>query len=212
MKYNVIVSDPPWSFDDKLKMSSVKRGAEANYKTLSNEDIKNLDVGKLAAKDSLLALWVPSSLLDVGLDIMNEWGFTLKQTFIWVKTKKEPLKNLNKTQNFSIQDILGFGMGRTFRNTHEIVLIGTRGKISKRLRNKSCRSVFLAPIGKHSEKPEGLQDMLDLMFPGKYNKKIEMFARRDRPGWVCIGNQAPATINKDIRESIKDTLNENSAA
>jgi N6-adenosine-specific RNA methylase IME4 len=54
--------------------------------------------------------------------------------------------------------------------------------------------------------------MLDLMFPGKSNKKIEMFARRDRPGWVCIGNQAPATINKDIRESIKDTLNENSAA
>jgi hypothetical protein len=45
MKFNVIIADPPWKFDDKLTMSSVKRGAESQYKgVLSVDDIVNIDV------------------------------------------------------------------------------------------------------------------------------------------------------------------------
>ncbi len=96
-------------------------------------------------------------------------------------------------------------MGRIFRNCHELALVGTRGKIYSKLQNKSQRSVLLAPNLKHSSKPEGLQDRLDLMFPQA--NKLELFARRLRLGWICIGDEAKNTLNEDIRDSIDKLIN-----
>ena len=122
-------------------MSDVKRGAEANYQTLSFEDIKNLPIQEVADPNGcLLALWVPSALLPDGLNIMKTYGFQFKQTYCWVKIKKE-------TDDLSDpNDILSFGMGRFFRNTHEICLIGINNNgIYKKLINKSQRTISLAP-------------------------------------------------------------------
>jgi N6-adenosine-specific RNA methylase IME4 len=237
-KYQVIVADPPWSFSDSLKMSDVKRGAESNYSTMTIDEIKSLPISNLADQDGcLLALWVPSSLLQQGLDTMLAWGFTQKQTYIWAKTKIEPLDFFKKTisqlikkpdivydkpaytriiksitetiKNVSLnttQNILSFGMGRLFRQSHEICLIGINNNgIYKLLTNKSQRSVSFAPNLKHSSKPDVLQDSLDIMFKDVPNK-IELFARRARKGWVCVGNQSPYTENEDIRESLSKLI------
>ncbi len=99
-------------------------------------------------------------------------------------------------------------MGHYFRQTHEVVLVGVRGKMASKIQNKSQRSVFLGPIGKHSEKPEALQDMLDIMFPDKKMLRAEFFARRNRPGWVCRGNEVPGDhFGEDIRDSIEELKN-----
>jgi len=212
-QFQVIVADPPWSFKDTLKMSDVARGASSNYNVMNLNDIKNLPIKDFADPNgSILALWVPSSMLQEGLDTMKAWGYTHKQTYVWVKTKKLPFKNwvketvkhcgkigflagialkkalTEKTNQISFTDLLGFGMGRLFRQSHEICLIGTNNnKIYKSLQNKSQRSVCLAENLKHSAKPEDLQDSLDIMFPGV--TKMELFARRLRQGWVCLGNE-----------------------
>jgi N6-adenosine-specific RNA methylase IME4 len=228
-KFQVIVADPPWgAFKDKLNMSVVKRGAQANYRTMTNEEIEQLPIEDIIDPDgAILCLWVPSSLLQEGLDVMDCWGFTHKQTYVWVKTKKEPLKTvvskaikLTKTainilmpnklirktiidiiKDYNIGDILAFGMGRLFRQTHEICLIGTsNNKIYQQLQNRSQRSVCFAPNLKHSAKPEALQDALDIMFPG--TKKIELFARRERAGWTTLGNECPSSLGEDIKDSI----------
>jgi N6-adenosine-specific RNA methylase IME4 len=237
-QFQVIVADPPWSFKDSLKMSDVKRGAKANYSTMSICDIQQLPIKDLIdPKGSILALWVPSSLLQQGLDTMKSWGFAHKQTYVWVKTKKDPLKevrgilfnfwknglkplgkfsnksfreaalnsakvvdiiDLNKGKLF-MQEMLAFGMGRLFRQSHEICLIGTsNNKIYKALANKSQRSVSFAPNLKHSAKPEHLQDSLEIMFPK--GDKLELFARRLRPGWTCLGNEI--CNGEDIRVSL----------
>lgn len=224
MKYNIIVADPPYVFSDKLKMDNVPRGAEANYSLLKDKDLLNLDIKNLAAKDAILALWVPSSLLTLGLDIMNSWDFTHKQTYIWTKTKKDPLSSLKKKllkfkdikemKNFISKDIdrlfvneaLSFGMGRIMRNCHEIALIGTRGKILSHLKNKSQRTVSFESVKRHSEKPEDLQNSLDLMFPDPALKRIEIFARRSRKNWTCVGLESPETLNQDVRDSIKSLI------
>ena len=96
MKFNIICADIPWMFSDKLKMSDVKRGAESQYSVLTQEKLKTLPVQDICADDSLLCLWVPSSLLAEGLELMNVWGFRQTQTFVWVKTKKEPFKSIVK--------------------------------------------------------------------------------------------------------------------
>ena len=93
---------------------------------------------------------------------------------------------------------LAFGMGRLFRQTHEICLIGTsNNKIYKLLENKSQRSVCFAENLKHSAKPEALQNSLEIMFPKA--EKLEMFARRTRSGWTCLGNEIDG---QDIRDAL----------
>lgn len=192
MKYGIIVADPPWSFDDKLKQSSVKRGAEANYNIMSDRDIINLDIKSISNKDAILGLWVPGSKLDIGMETAKSWGFSVKQVFVWVKTKQN-VKN--------IENCLSFGMGHYFRQTHEIALVCSRGKTGKLIKNKSQRSVMFAPAMKHSKKPEGFQDSLELMVPEA--NKLELFARRDRNGWECVGNESSKYYGEDIAKSIE---------
>jgi len=223
---NIIVADPPYGFGDGLSMSKVKRGAKSHYKTMSINEMCELDIKNMIDPEgALLALWVPSSLLQNGLDIMKAWGFQQKQTFIWVKTKKEPLGFIQKSiktkinaekisakiekivfslgalSQLNLQNILGFGMGRLFRGCHEICLIGINNTgIYKKLRNRSQRSVVFSTNYKHSQKPEALQDSLDLMYPDDV-VKVELFARRKREGWVCLGNEV--CDGEDIRDSIE---------
>jgi N6-adenosine-specific RNA methylase IME4 len=233
MNFDLIVADPPWSFDDKLTMSDVKRGSESQYDVLTTADIIKLDVESIASDDAVLVLWVPSSLLQAGMSCMKEWGFDQTQTFIWVKTKKpenvfktlkkdiktaiklafddrsykdnealrEIVAPLNMLDSFNLNECLNFFMGRLFRQTHEIALVGKRGKVYDKLKNKAQRSVLLDINLKHSAKPEGLQDRLEVMFPGA--NKLELFARRVRPGWECVGLECPASLGEDIRDSIK---------
>lgn len=221
MKMNMIVIDSPWSFSDELKQSKTKRGASSNYSVLNNNDIEKLDVKSLVDDDAVIALWVPSSLLESGINCIKNYGFSLKQTWVWVKTKQDPKENLKKNvgkilkkknfthkevldeiDNFDLNDCLNFFMGRTFRQTHEVALIGTRGKCSKYLKDKSQRSVHIFnSLKKHSEKPEELQDRLEKMFPS-FNNRLEIFARRVRNGWHCVGNECPATLGEDVRDSI----------
>ena len=93
--FQIVVADPPWSFSDSLKMSDVPRGAKANYSTMSMSQINQLDIKNLADPDgAVLALWVPSSLLQEGLNTMSAWGFSHKQTYVWVKTKKDIWKDV----------------------------------------------------------------------------------------------------------------------
>jgi N6-adenosine-specific RNA methylase IME4 len=229
-KFSVIVADPPWSFQDSLKMSDVKRGADANYDTMTMQQIREMPVSEACHPDgAVLCLWVPGSLLQDGLDTMKAWGFNHKQTYVWVKTKKTPLADLASVYSkairkalkegnwdafqapeikkifadihpkWPISNVLSFFMGRLFRQTHEICLIGTRGKILKQLANKSQRSVSFGENLRHSAKPDDLQDSLEIMFPKA--RKLELFARRLRSGWTCLGNEIDG---KDIYDALAE--------
>jgi len=71
MRYGVIIADPPWSFDDKLaKMRApTKRSAASQYDVMTISDIMGLDIASLAdPAGCVLALWVPGSFLEAGMD------------------------------------------------------------------------------------------------------------------------------------------------
>jgi N6-adenosine-specific RNA methylase IME4 len=209
MKYQVIVADPAWSFSDKLRQSETKRSSNDQYSTLSIADIKKLEVNKIAdPKGCVLGLWVPSSLLTEGLEVMKAWGFAHKQTHVWVKVKKDAsVKKIISNKNLDLNELLAFGMGRLFRQCHEIALIGINSNnIYKSLKNKSQRSVHLYENSKHSKKPELFQDYFEKMFPGPGLKYLELFARRLRPNWTCLGNEV--CNGEDIRKSIRDLIDE----
>ena len=229
-RFRLICADPPWSFADSLTMSEVSRGASSHYPTLTINALCELPVERLAEDVAVLGLWVPSSMLSDGIRVMESWGFRQKQSWIWVKTAPATgwrgvrdllaslaletalarlvLRLLRKSglvPVFTDGSGLAFGMGRLGRNCHEVLLIGTRGKgVSKLVGSKSERTVFFAPAMPHSKKPEVAQDMLERLIPE--GDRLELFARRERPNWLCIGNQSPLTPGVDIRDWIAARL------
>lgn len=193
-----IIADPPWRFSDTLTMSTTRRGAESNYSLMSTADIAALPVSQVVADDSLLVLWVPSALLADGLLVLSSWGFNLKGTFIWVKTTKEGWAPMDDgLWSYSEVDPnlgLGFFMGHTFRQCHEIALVGVRG--SPKIVSRSQRSVCLGFNQGHSRKPDDLHDRIEALVDGPY---LELFGRRLRDNWMVLGNEIDG---RDIRHSL----------
>ncbi len=91
-----------------------------------------------------------------------------------------------------------FGMGRIVRGSHEVCLIGVRGRAVDHVLSHSVRSAFetledceiVAPKGRHSEKPEAFYKLVETLFPGPY---FELHARKPRPGWLSAGHQLELT-------------------
>jgi N6-adenosine-specific RNA methylase IME4 len=194
--FDVIVADPAWSYDDKLSRmkSSTKRAADAHYNTMSFEEIASLPIADVASPSgALLGLWVPSAMIGAGLYVMEQWGFTQKQTVIWVKT----VKDAKTVAQVDLNRITRVGMGRLFRNSHELAIIGVRGKIQSKIGDRSLRSVIFARNLKHSAKPEEFQNRLERLVP--VADRLELFARRQRPGWLCLGDEIDG---RDLRDSL----------
>ncbi|QAA32750.1 MT-A70 family methyltransferase [Clostridium manihotivorum] len=183
MKFNIIYADPPWSYkvySDKGK----GRSAESHYSTMNHEDIYNLDVASLAAKDCILFLWVTFPNLITGIETIKRWGFTYKTLgFCWVKRNK-------KSPSWF------WGLGFWTRANPEICIIATRGN-PKRL-SKSVHSIVDTPIEEHSKKPDIVRERI-IELCGDL-PRVELFARQEYEGWVCLGNEIDGL---DIRESIK---------
>jgi len=197
MIYQCIVVDPPWDFNDGLKKMkrAVKRSASSQYKTMTPAQVMAFPVKQLAdPQGCILALWVPSVLLESGLQVVRAWDFNFKQTFVWVKLKKDYAKESDWNKSTRV------GMGRLFRQSHEIALICTSGKsVYPLLQDHSQRSVAFDLNIKHSCKPDTLQQRLECMFPTA--NKLELFARRSLPGWTSLGD---AIDGKDMQTSIRE--------
>ena len=192
--FGTIVVDPAWKFDDKLTMSDVPRGADANYHTMTLQQIVDLPIEKVSAKDAVLVLWVPAAILDWGFIVMKAWGFNYKQLWVWVKTKKKVKKKVEQLEH----DDLVTNLGRLARSSKEVCLVGIRGDVYPHLAVKNIRDVFPHRNLKHSTKPDTIQDALDKMFPTF--TKLELFGRRARKNWTVIGDEAPGYEDEDIND------------
>lgn len=169
MSFAVLTADPPWSFGDKLPGAS--RGAEKNYRVMSVEDICKLSLPQLAP-DCYLFLWRVSSQVEEAYRVVRAWGFVPKSEIVW-----EKLTASGKPW---------FGMGRHVRASHETAIVAVRGR--PKPISRSVRSRFAAVAGAHSAKPEAFYDLIETLAAGPY---VELFARRQRPGWTCISDEMP---------------------
>jgi N6-adenosine-specific RNA methylase IME4 len=170
-KYNIIYADPAWNYTDK---SLNRGGAARHYKTMTDDEIQNLQVQKIAAENCILFLWATFPKIQEALDVIEHWGFEYKTMgFTWIKKNK---KSINT--NF-------WGMGRWTRSNAEICLLATKGK-PKRL-NAGVHSVIETPIQRHSKKPDIVRDKI-IQLVGDL-PRIELFARETADGWDSWGNE-----------------------
>jgi N6-adenosine-specific RNA methylase IME4 len=71
----------------------------------------------------------------------------------------------------------------------ELLLICVRGNAPAPAPGEQFPGFIEAPRGRHSEKPEIFAEHIERLFPNV--PKLEMFARKARPGWDAWGNEVP---------------------
>ncbi|AIN17421.1 MT-A70 family protein [Yersinia rochesterensis] len=198
--YQLIYCDPPWQYGNKSS-----NGAAVNhYRTMSLTDLKRLPVWSLAAPDAVLAMWYTGNFNDEAKQLAEAWGFQVRtmKGFTWVKLNQLAEAHINKALAAGeVNDFYDFltllntqsrmnGGNYTRANTED-VLIAVRGNGLERL-NASIKQVVYSPLGEHSEKPWEVRHRLELLYGDV--KRIELFSRKDLPGWDTWGNECNQSV------------------
>jgi N6-adenosine-specific RNA methylase IME4 len=176
-KFGLIYADPPWVFET-YSGTGKQRSAERRYATMPLDEIKALPVAALGAPASVLFLWAVCPDPDAAREVIKAWGFDYKTVGLaWIKTTKS-------AECISLNgDGLHWGMGYHTRSNMELCLLATRGSPTRLAAD--VHQIIIAPVAEHSEKPEEARRRIERLYPGPY---LELFARRERPGWTTWGN------------------------
>jgi N6-adenosine-specific RNA methylase IME4 len=181
-KYNIILADPPWKFNNKNTGGSMISGSNAHYSVMSLNDLFDMPVANMAANDCVLFMWWVASQPREALAVVDAWGFDLKTMtgFNWIKKTKH--------------DKDWFGMGFWTRAGSECCLIATRGKPKRA--SASVRSVTYALAQRHSQKPLVIHEkIVELMGDVP---RLELFARQQCSGWDVWGNEVEGSVDLSI--------------
>jgi N6-adenosine-specific RNA methylase IME4 len=214
--YRVILADPPWEHDN---YGQAKHGAaKSAYSEMPFEVLASMPVGELAhPAGALLFMWCtgPQAADGLHLELARAWGFRLTtRAFAWVKVNNAceacehdwgdherdagPCVVPDERVDGAVCGCAAFaasayfGPGNYTGQNVEDVWVGVRGDTpwpSLRAR-RDVRSVVFAPRGRHSAKPEAVQDRIEALWP-EATPRLELFARRRRKGWAAWGNEAP---------------------
>jgi N6-adenosine-specific RNA methylase IME4 len=175
--YDLCLIDPPWfhrTWSDKGR----SRAAERHYKgpPMTDDEIAALPIAQITARNSAVFLWTTMAKDHDAMHILERWGFPYSTSIPWVKTDQ--------------QGKIKLAHGHWWRNSAELLLAGKkrRGKLPRKIQDRSVPGAIIAPVREHSRKPEEAYEHIEALF-GPDTKRLELFSRTDRPGWISWGNQ-----------------------
>jgi len=178
MKFRTLMVDSPWDYKNQGS-----RAATGNhYRTMPTADIAALPIEKLAADVSQLHLWATEPFLEDAFHIMKAWGFERKSTLVWEKPQ--------------------LGLGNYWRVCHEYLLLGTRGGAQFPNGQHAHRSVLRSDRLKHSQKPDVFRQLVEQVGNAP---RLELFGRRQVPGWVVWGNEVESDL---LHRGVEELLDE----
>lgn len=141
---------------------------------MTTEELKALDVGRLADEDAALFMWATDAHIPDALELFHAWGFHyVTVAFVWSKRTVNGRAVLNLAP-------------WTLKNC-ELCLLGTRGRMVRHKQKNNTPQLVEALRTRHSEKPEEVRHRIEDLFGDV--PRIELFARRQSPGWDCWGNE-----------------------
>jgi len=176
--YKVIYADPPWSYNKKIGQGV----AEEQYPTMTTQEICNLPIEQICAKDAIIYLWVTPPFLPDALKVIDAWGFTFKTVgFTWIK--------LNKNGQPC------FGIGHYTKSNAEYCLIATKGK-GVEIVNNTISQIVMSVRERHSQKPKEVYSKIEALHGNQ--PRLELFSRHKRQGWDCFGNEVPELEQRTI--------------
>lgn len=173
--FGLIVEDYEWDYAVWSRETGMDRHAANHYPVSDDAHLAEEIVARtsdrltVAVDNCLLAMWSTVPHLAIALDVLRLRGFRYVSHYVWGKDR--------------------VGTGHWNRNKHEILLFGVKGNIPCPSPGTQWDSLIMAAVGEHSRKPDAFLEMLEAYFPSL--PKIELNARRERPGWKAWGLEAP---------------------
>lgn len=178
LSFDVILADPATRFETWSDAGEDK-SPQAQYETMSWEQLRAMPVSHLGRGDAMLFLWACWPTLRESIALMEAWGFRYVTGGAWHKRTKH-----GKT---------AFGTGYVLRSASEPFLIGTLGSplTANNIRGvieSEDLDVIDAAVRGHSRKPDEQYEFCHRLNP-RALKFIELFARQRQPGWEAWGNE-----------------------
>ena len=174
LKYDLLVVDPPWPVKKIVRKVRPNQTSELDYRTMSVDEICALPVGDLASENSFMFLWTTHAFLERSFDILRAWGFKYQRTLTWDKAN----------------GVCFFG----FHHRTEFCLFGYRGKIEMYPRRKAVPTIFGGKSERHSAKPDNFYALIEPLG----DRRLDIFARKERLGWTVWGDEAPGPTGEDL--------------
>lgn len=175
------IADPPWE-DPDSPIGYSGRHYRQHYETMTPTQIAAMPVAAILARNAIFALWITRHHLAIGshLPVLRAWNLTPNTVLTW--------------------DKVWIGLGNGFvRDRTEHIVLATRGDVPApppELRPDSLYAERRTAV--HSAKPpERLHIWMEGWCPDDPllpMSRVELFARRRRPGWAAWGNQAGAPM------------------
>ena len=176
--YDVVLADPPWSYTGQQD----KWGAAAKfYRTLDDDQIGSLAFSHMLAKRAVVFCWATCPRLDAAIETLQAWGLHYRGVaFVWIKTKQDGTPIGAQGVRPSVVKPLT-----------ELVLVASTVKSGRPLPlgSEAVVQTVFAPRGEHSVKPDIVAERIEALYPNA--RRLELFARRRRPGWDAWGDEAP---------------------
>lgn len=169
--FATVVADPPWQLDTG-EAAFGSAGSEGHeplpYFSMSLDDIRalGLPLSPHLPDDAHLYLWTTNRYVEAAYQVARDWGFKPSVLLVWAKAPR------------------GVGLGDAFKLTTEFVLFARRGSLANL--DVTPTTWFSWPRGVHSAKPDDFYSLVERMSPGP---RLDMFARKSRPGWVVWGDE-----------------------
>jgi N6-adenosine-specific RNA methylase IME4 len=185
-RYGAILIDPQWA--DETWGEGPDVHAVHHRRVASTAEIAAIPVGDIAARDCVVFLWTTQATLPGALMLMSGWGFAYRSHFVWKKIYPDSRA----------------GPDDLSCSVHELLLVGTRGTIPAPAPRTRCLSVFSGPVRMHSIKPDEQYKLIEAYYPDLL--KIEINARRARPGWDCWDAKAGAPLVAPSSELLASKL------
>jgi N6-adenosine-specific RNA methylase IME4 len=146
------------------------RSPQAHYETLDIPALIQLLTPlfeAVMARDSVTCWWVYGPRLPESLRVLETCGWIYTtELLVWEKP--------------------GFGTGKTTRKVFETAWGAKRGK-GIPIRDHGVSQKIVAPRGEHSAKPEASYHALERLYGDV--RRLDLFGRTPRPGWVRWGNE-----------------------
>lgn len=168
-KYNVIVVDPPWPIK-KLTHKARPNQVNMDYSVMTLDEIAALPVFSLADNECWMFLWTVQKFLFDSKAILEGWGFSHLVTGSWEKT-------YGRSAGMPL-----YG----FRWNVEFILVGYNRKPPLWPKRPLMPLAFAAENVRHSQKPDRFYEMVGALG----EKRIDLFARKQRDGWDVWGDEA----------------------
>lgn len=210
MYFDILLADPAWNYNDRLCSEGrtvFGSGASGKYRTESAEAMAEFEVESLCAESALLFMWATGPFLPRAIWLMEQWSFPyISIAFQWVKVRRWPTRR-KAIQELYSRGVRGFLVWMTRKlpghytaSNTELVLLGRHGPALLPEVKLAAQTIYAPPM-QHSRKPDDVHDYIEMAYPDL--RYIELFARRTRPGWTCLGNEIDG---RDLRESIPDMI------